>query len=133
MHLLVRLVLLNRNDDALKAYARATTISRDHATAWNNMGATYIRLQRYDEALPALKAAVAANPADVEALNSLAVAYICLKRYPEAIAPAAEAARLNPKHAYAEVTTWARPHLSPAYPAHSGRERPGGWDPGGYS
>ncbi len=93
---------LNRNDDALKAYARATTISRDHATAWNNMGATYIRLQRYDEALPALKAAVAANPADVEALNSLAVAYICLKRYPEAIAPAAEAARLNPKHAYAQ-------------------------------
>ncbi|MBU4349483.1 methionine adenosyltransferase domain-containing protein, partial [bacterium] len=71
------------------------------ATAYYNLGFTYIKLSLYKDAIEAYKQAIRINPDDANAYNNLGIAYGKLSLYKDAIEAHKQAIRIIPDDVHA--------------------------------
>src|SRR5271157_692852 len=62
--------ILNKSDEALKAYDKAIEINPQNTDAWNNKGDALSKQNKYDEALKAFDKAIEINPQNTDAWNN---------------------------------------------------------------
>lgn len=64
-----------REDDAIVAYEKASTLKDDYVAAWINRGAIYLERKRYADAVAAFEKVVAIQPRSARAYAMLGAAY----------------------------------------------------------
>jgi tetratricopeptide (TPR) repeat protein len=69
------LILLNKDEEAIKHLNRAEKIAPDHPTVHANLGYAYLRLKKYQPAKEALYQSLSINPFDPRVHQGLAQAY----------------------------------------------------------
>lgn len=77
--------LLGLQEQALRAYDKATTINDEHLEAYKNLGQIYIDMEKYFKAIPILERALRIKPDDEDIHNMLGDVYFEIEDYEEAI------------------------------------------------
>lgn len=85
-----------RPDEEIQAYKQAIRLRSDYMSAYERLGARYLKSKKYGEALEIYKQLSALKPGDANAPNSMGEAYIELQRFPEALEAFKQAIRLKP-------------------------------------
>lgn len=88
-------LLLEKNDDAEKAYLRATEVRPTFALAQTNLGRVRVTQKKFEEAIAPLTTAVELNPQSADANFYLGEAYLQIKKGSKAVGYLTEAARLG--------------------------------------
>jgi tetratricopeptide (TPR) repeat protein len=84
---------------AVDAYQRVTTLSPDHAAAWNNLGLLHHRMGRYEDARRHYEVALTADPSCAEAAYNLGSLHDDLADLPQAITWYRRALEVRPDYA----------------------------------
>lgn len=90
---------LNRYEDALKSYTRATQIMPDYQEAWYKKGQAFYQLERYSEAQEAYDQAIQIAPNYTAAWIGRGTVLNELQRYSEALSAFEQAIKQNPDEA----------------------------------
>jgi tetratricopeptide (TPR) repeat protein len=90
---------VERYEEALAAYTRATELALEKATYHNNQGDTLYELKRYEEALAAYTRATELAPEKATYHNNRGLALSKLDRYEDELAAVRQAAELAPENA----------------------------------
>jgi tetratricopeptide (TPR) repeat protein len=85
-----------RADDEIQAYKQAIRLRPDFTSAYERLGARYLKSKKYVEAIELYKQLAALKPGDSSAPNSMGEAYLELSRFPEAVEAFRQAIRLKP-------------------------------------
>jgi tetratricopeptide (TPR) repeat protein len=85
-----------RADDEIQAYKQAIRLRPDYTSAYERLGARYLKSKKYLEAIELYKQLAAMKPGDSSAPNSMGEAYLELGRLPEAAEAFRQAIRLKP-------------------------------------
>jgi tetratricopeptide (TPR) repeat protein len=85
-----------RPDEEIQAYKQAIRLRSDYMSAYERLGARYLKSKKYGEALEIYKQLSALKPGDANAPNSMGEAYLELQRFPEALEAFKQAIRLKP-------------------------------------
>ena len=89
--------MLDRDNDAIKAYRQAIRVDPKYADGWYNLGDVYHRLKRYNDALEAYRQVVRIAPEAAWTWYHLGCAYHHLKRYNDAIKALRQAMKIDPE------------------------------------
>ncbi len=76
--------ILNKSDEALKAYDKAIEINPQNTDAWNNKGDALSKQNKYDEALKAFDKAIEIDSQNTDAWNNKGDALSKQNKYDEA-------------------------------------------------
>jgi tetratricopeptide (TPR) repeat protein len=85
-----------RADDEIQAYKQAIRLRPDFTSAYERLGARYLKSKKYVEAIELYKQLAALKPGDSSAPNSMGEAYLELSRFAEAVEAFRQAIRLKP-------------------------------------
>jgi tetratricopeptide (TPR) repeat protein len=85
-----------RADDEIQAYKQAIRLRPDYMSAYERLGARYMKSKKYAEAIEIYKQIVTLKPGDSVAPNNMGEAYLELGRLPEAAEAFRQAIRLQP-------------------------------------
>jgi tetratricopeptide (TPR) repeat protein len=85
-----------RADDEIQAYKQAIRLRPDYMSAYERLGARYLKSKKYVEAIELYKQLAALKPGDPSPPNSMGEAYLELGRLPEAAESFRQAIRLKP-------------------------------------
>jgi tetratricopeptide (TPR) repeat protein len=85
-----------RPDDEIQAYKQAIRLRPEYTSAYERLGARYLKSKKYVEAIELYKQLAALKPGDSSAPNSMGEAYLELGRLPEAAEAFRQAIRLKP-------------------------------------
>jgi tetratricopeptide (TPR) repeat protein len=85
-----------RADDEIQAYKQAIRLRPDYTSAYERLGARYLKSKKNVEAIELYKQLAALKPGDSSAPNSMGEAYLELGRLPEAAEAFRQAIRLKP-------------------------------------
>ncbi len=90
--------ILNKSDEALKAYDKAIEINPQNTDSWNNKGDVLTKLNKSDEALKAFDKAIEINPQNADAWNNKGVALGNLNKYEDAMVAFDKSIEINPQN-----------------------------------
>ena len=90
---------LNRYEEALAAYERASRLDPTFVEAYGCKGIVLLKLKRYEEALATFEQAISLNPNDADIYFGKSIILRNLNRYEEALAAHEQAIRLDPDNA----------------------------------
>lgn len=85
-----------RPDDEIQAYKQAIRLRPDYTSAYERLGARYVKSRKFVEAIEIYKQLTALKPGDWAAPNSMGEAYVELNHFPEAVESFRQAIRLKP-------------------------------------
>ncbi len=85
-----------RSEDEIQAYKQAIKLKPDYTSAYERLGARYLRSKKYAEAIETFKQLSSLKPGDATVPNSIGEAYLELGRLNEAMEAFRQAIRLKP-------------------------------------
>lgn len=85
-----------RADEEIQAYKQAIRLKPDYTSAYERLGARYIRSKKYAEAIEVFRQLIAQKPGDAAAPNSMGEAYLELNKLNEALEAFRQSIRLKP-------------------------------------
>jgi tetratricopeptide (TPR) repeat protein len=85
-----------RPDEEIQAYKQAIRLRSDYMSAYERLGARYLKSKKFAEAIETYRQLAALKPGDANAPNSMGEAYMELQRFPEALEAFKQAIRLKP-------------------------------------
>ena len=83
-------------DEEIQAYKQAIRLRPDYTSAYERLGARYMRSKKYAEAIEVFRQLVAQKPGDAVAPNNMGEAYLELNKLNEALESFRQAIRLKP-------------------------------------
>ena len=88
-------------DEEVQAYRQAIRLRPDYASAYERLGARYVRSKKYNEAIEIFRQLIALKPSDATVPNNMGEAYFELGKFPEASESFRQAIRLRPDYGQA--------------------------------
>jgi tetratricopeptide (TPR) repeat protein len=85
-----------RVDEEIQAYKQAIRLRPDYTSAYERLGARYMRSKKYAEAIEVFRQLIAQKPGDAVAPNSIGEAYLELNKLNEALESFRQSIRLKP-------------------------------------
>jgi tetratricopeptide (TPR) repeat protein len=85
-----------RADEEIQAYKQAIRLKPDYTSAYERLGARYMRSKKYAEAIEVFRQLIAQKPGDAAAPNSMGEAYLELNKLNEALEAFRQSIRLKP-------------------------------------
>lgn len=83
-------------DEEIQAYKQAIRLRPDYTSAYERLGARYMRSKKYAEAIEAFRQLIAQKPGDAVAPNNIGEAYLELNKPNEALESFRQSIRLKP-------------------------------------
>jgi tetratricopeptide (TPR) repeat protein len=83
-------------DDEIQAYRQAIRLRPDYVSAFERLGARYLKSKKYGEAIESFKQVATLKPGDPGAQNNIGEAYMEMGKSAEALEPLRQAIRLKP-------------------------------------
>jgi tetratricopeptide (TPR) repeat protein len=85
-----------RVDEEVQAYKQAIRLRPDYTSAYERLGARYMRSKKYTEAIEVFRQLIAQKPGDAVAPNNMGEAYLELNKLNEALEAFRQSIRLKP-------------------------------------
>ncbi|HEX6728363.1 MAG TPA: trypsin-like peptidase domain-containing protein [Pyrinomonadaceae bacterium] len=85
-----------RADEEVQAYKQAIRLRPDYTSAYERLGARYMRSKKYTEAIEVFRQLIAQKPGDAVAPNNMGEAYLELNKLNEALEAFRQSIRLKP-------------------------------------
>jgi tetratricopeptide (TPR) repeat protein len=85
-------------DEEIQAYKQAIRLKPDYVSAYERLGARYLRSKKFSEAIEVFKQLSLQKPSDAVAPNNMGEAYLELGRFNEALEAFRQALRLKPDY-----------------------------------
>jgi len=85
-----------RADEEIQAYKQAIRLRPDYTSAYERLGARYMRSKKYTEAIEVFRQLIAQKPGDATAPNNMGEAFLELNKLNEALESFRQSIRLRP-------------------------------------